>query len=41
LKELGFDRKVSPLDDYEKYVHPDLEVEFLTPERGKGRENHM
>lgn len=38
LKELGFDRKVSPLDGYEKYVHPDLEVEFLTPERGKGRE---
>ena len=38
LKELGFDRKVSPLDGYEKYVHPDLEVEFLTSERGKGRE---
>ncbi len=38
LKELGFDRKVSLLDGYEKYVHPDLEVEFLTPERGRGRE---
>lgn len=38
LKELGFDRKVSPFDGYEKYVHPDLEVEFLTPERGRGRE---
>ncbi len=38
LKELGFDRKVSLIDGYEKYVHPDLEVEFLTPERGRGRE---
>lgn len=38
LKGLGFDRKVSPLDGYEKHVHPDLEVEFLTPERGRGRE---
>jgi hypothetical protein len=28
---------VSLLDGYEKYVHPDLEVEFLTPERGRGR----
>jgi hypothetical protein len=37
LEELGFDRKVSLLDGYEKYVHPDLEVEFLTPERGRGR----
>ena len=36
LEELGFDRKVSLLDGYEKYVHPDLEVEFLTPERGRG-----
>jgi hypothetical protein len=26
------------LDGYVKYVHPDLEVEFLTPERGKGRD---
>jgi hypothetical protein len=37
FEELGFDRKVSLLDGYEKYVHPDLEVEFLTPERGRGR----
>jgi hypothetical protein len=37
FKELGFDKKVSLLDGYEKYVHPDLEVEFLTPERGRGR----
>jgi len=32
---LGLDRKVLPLDGYEKYVHPDLEVEFLTSERGR------
>lgn len=38
LKDLGFDRKVSFMNGYEKYVHPDLEVEFLTPERGRGRE---
>ena len=38
LNKLGFDRQVSPLDGYEKYVHPDLDVEFLTPERGRGRE---
>jgi len=38
LKGLGFDRNISMLDGYEKYVHPDLEVEFLTPERGKGRD---
>ena len=37
LEELGFDRKVSLLDGYEKYVHPDLEVEFQTPERGRGK----
>ena len=35
---MGFDRKVSLLDGYEKFVHPDLEIEFLTPEKGKGRE---
>ena len=38
FKELGFDRKVSLLDGYEKYVHPDLEIEFLTPERGRGKD---
>ena len=35
LNKLGLDRKVLPLDGYEKYVHPDLEVEFLTSERGR------
>ncbi|KFN39326.1 hypothetical protein KN63_02565 [Smithella sp. F21] len=38
FEELGFDRKVSLLDGYEKYVHPDLEIEFLTPERGRGQD---
>jgi hypothetical protein len=38
LEGLGFDRKLSLLDGYEKYVHPDLEVEFLTPEKGRGRD---
>jgi hypothetical protein len=38
LKGLGFDKKMSLLDGYEKYVHPDLEVEFLTPEKGRGRD---
>ena len=38
FKDLGFDRNVSLLDGYEKYVHPDLEIEFLTPERGRGKD---
>ncbi len=38
LQGLGFDKKLSLLDGYEKYVHPDLEVEFLTPEKGRGRD---
>ena len=38
LERLGFDKNISMLDGYVKYVHPDLEVEFLTPERGKGRD---
>ena len=38
LAALGFDRKISLMGGYEKYVHPDLEVEFLTPEKGKGRD---
>ena len=38
LEGLGFDKKLSLLHGYEKYVHPDLEVEFLTPEKGRGRD---
>ena len=37
LKALGFDIVFSVLDGYSKFVHPDLEIEFLTPEIGKGR----
>jgi hypothetical protein len=36
LKELGFDEKISRTDGYVKYVHPDLEIEFLIAEKGKG-----
>lgn len=38
LEGLGFDKKLSLLNGYEKYVHPELEVEFLTPEKGRGRD---
>jgi len=37
LKELGFDVVYSVLSGYSKFVHPDLEIEFLTPEAGRGR----
>ena len=36
LKELGFDEKISRSDGYIKYVHPDLEIEFLIAEKGRG-----
>jgi hypothetical protein len=36
LEGLGFDKKISLPDGYVKFVQPDLEVEFLTPERGRG-----
>ncbi len=36
LKNLGFDEQFSSLTGQIKYVHPQLEVEFLTPELGKG-----
>jgi hypothetical protein len=36
LEGFGFDKKISLPDGYVKFVHPDLEVEFLTPERGRG-----
>jgi hypothetical protein len=37
LKKLGFDVVYSVLSGYSKFVHPDLEIEFLTPEVGRGR----
>jgi hypothetical protein len=36
LKKLGFDERFSSMSGQIKYVHPELEVEFLTPELGKG-----
>jgi hypothetical protein len=37
LKELGFDVVYSVVSGYSKFVHPELEIEFLTPEVGRGR----
>lgn len=37
LKHLGFDVEYSVLGGFSKFVHPELEIEFLTPELGKGR----
>ena len=37
LKALGFDVVYSVLSGYSKFVHPDLEIEFLSPEVGRGR----
>jgi hypothetical protein len=36
LAELGFMPQWSLQGEYCKYVHPDMEVEFLVPERGPG-----
>ena len=36
LSELGFENEWSLQGDFCKYVHPDLEVEFLIPEHGRG-----
>lgn len=36
LSELGFENEWSIQGDFCKYVHPDLEVEFLIPEHGRG-----
>ena len=37
FKNLGFDEVFSGLGGYTKYVHPDLEIEFLISESGKGK----
>ena len=37
LKTLGFDIVYSVLNGFSKFVHPDLEIEFLTPEIGRGK----
>ena len=38
LNQLGFSPEFSQLTGAIKFVHPDLEIEFLTPEFGKGRD---
>jgi hypothetical protein len=35
LSQMGFEQEFSPMHGYSKFVHPDLEVEFLTPEIGR------
>jgi len=38
LIELGFDEQLDYKTGLVKYVHPDLEIQFLTPERGRGQD---
>ena len=37
LNEFGFDETFSIVNGYSKFTHPELEVEFITPEFGKGK----
>ena len=37
LNRLGFEREVSVIGEFSKFVHPELEVEFIIPELGRGR----
>jgi len=37
LKSIGFDEEFSHLTGYSKYVHPEMEVEFMVAEYGKGK----
>lgn len=39
LSELGFEPEWASQGDFCKYVHPDLEIEFLIPDLGRGRKN--
>lgn len=39
LKQLGFDALTNPTGTLIKYVHPDLSVEFLMNQKGKGLED--
>lgn len=38
LKKFGFDEEFFGAKGYVKYVHPELEIEFLVPEIGKARD---
>jgi len=37
LKSIGFDETFSHLTGHSKYVHPEMEVEFMVAEYGKGK----
>ena len=39
LNKLGFEREVSVIGEFSKFVHPELEVEFIIPEIGRGRKS--
>ena len=42
LKKYGFDEEFSHLGGYSKFVHPELEIEFLVAEcMEKGRKDHI
>jgi len=38
LNSLSFDSDFDYSTGVIKYVHPDLEIQFITPERGRGRD---
>jgi len=38
LSELGFIEEFGLLGGHSKFIHPDLEVEFVFPEKGRGKE---
>ncbi len=37
LDKLGFEMVMSVMGEFSKFIHPELEVEFIIPEFGKGR----
>jgi len=37
LKRLSFEKEISVMGGFSKFIHPELEVEFLIPELGRGR----
>lgn len=38
LNQLGFTEEYSLMGGFSKFIHPDLEVEFLIPEKGRGKD---
>ena len=38
LAQLGFTEEYSIMRGFSKFLHPDLEVEFLIPEKGRGKD---